>query len=204
MDRIRGGDAIPTIHAEIIPPQPAAASMVHSSRTIDVYPEFTPPLQRPIRARSTRRWKGARILLGLAIALAALVIALLALRGPIANWLPGASEIYQAVGIPIAPAGPTLEDVRVIRIYSRDSVILNIEGIVANQTGRQIDIPPLSLVIEDANGAALQTIPITAAPSRLNPGGTNRFATEISDPPAAMAGIAIQIGDGRLQPIAIN
>ena len=204
MDRIRNGDAIPTIHAEIIPPQPAASSRSRAARTIDVYPEFAAPLRPPMRPRYTNGRKGVRRALWMAIGFSAFAVALLALRGPILTMLPAASGVYQAAGIAPVPTGPALEDVRLIRIFGRGAVSLNLEGVLANPTGRQIVVPPMSLVIQDAAGGVLQTIDIAIAPATLNPGVTTRFAAEISDPPEAMAAMAIRLGDGPLQPIAID
>ncbi len=114
------------------------------------------------------------------------------------------AEIYRAIGIPVAPSGPTLEDVSVIRIYSRGAVILNLEGSVANPTGRQIDVPQLSLLVLDADDTVLATIALTPASLRLDPNGSTRFSTEIADPPPATARLAIQIGDGAVQPVQID
>lgn len=207
MDRIRGGNAIPTLHAEIIPPQATAASFSRASRTIDVYPEF-PSVAVPLKGtRPRRQWphrRGIRLLLWLALAIAVLAIVVLALRGPIVEHLPGTAGIYRAVGIQTAPTGPTLEDVSVIRIYSRGSVLLTVEGTVANATGRQIDIPPMSLFMLDANETALETIVLSPLSTRLDPNGSTRFTTEIANPPGTMASLAIQIGDGPIQPVIID
>ncbi|MHA1560386.1 MAG: hypothetical protein ACTSWI_06930 [Alphaproteobacteria bacterium] len=188
---------IRSLYAEIIPPRQRPAPRARPARVIDVHPEFLEPLAPAAKSTGPSfGYNTVRVWAACGIGLAAIAIALLMLRGPIVERLPLLSGAYRAVGIPMAPVDLALEDVQVVRVYSRGWVSLRIEGSIANPTGRQLDIPPMSLFVRGPDGLLLRAIALTPFPTRLDPGGVAQFALDVNAPPENTSALAIQIGDG--------
>lgn len=189
----------------ILPKRRTSQLRLDDAAVIDVYPGFESVADRvEYRPPSRRPWKGTIVWLWIAMAIAAIALALVALRGPIVDLIPTAAGAYRAVGIPTGADGLQIADTRVVRVYSRDWMSLRIEGGLGNPTGRQVTVPPLHLHLLDRNGEILRSLDLTPFPSTVNPGGTARFATDIAAPPAAMDAIALQLGDGPLRPVGID
>lgn len=188
---------IRSLYAEIIPPRQRPAPRARPTRVVDVHPEFTKPLAPTAKpARPSFGYKAIRVWAICGISLAVIAIALLMLRGPIVDRLPVLSEAYRAIGIPTGPVDLALEDVQVVRVYSRDWVNLRIEGSIANPTGRQLEIPPTTLFIRGPDGLLLRAIALAPFPTRLDPGGAARIALDVDALPDNTSALTIQIGDG--------
>ena len=205
MNRSSSNSDVRYLDAEIIPPG-RSRSMVRPARVIDVHPAFDTPLGpgRPQVRRARGVSRRAQVWLGIALAVATVLTLFFAFRGPIVDAAPGLAAAYRTVGIPTAPASLAFSGVRLIRVYSRGAVSLNIEGTITNPTGRQLDVPQLFLDLRDREGAAIQTLALAVSPARLNPGGVAGFSTTIADPPPAMADIAVRLGDGPIHAIALD
>jgi len=187
---------IRSLYAEILPPRQRPTPRSRPTRVVDVHSGFSEPLVSVGRpTQPAYGYKAIRVWAICGIGLAALAIALLILRGPIVERLPQLSEAYRAVGIATGPVDLQVEDVQIVRVYSRGWVSLRVEGTVANPTGRQIDIPPMSLLVRDPDGMLLRAIELTPFPAQIDPGGAARFAIDVNAPPENTSELAIQIGD---------
>ena len=188
---------IRTLYAEIIPPRQRPAPRARPVRVVDVHPGFTEPLSPETKpARPPFGYKAIRVWAIGGIGLAVVAIALLMLRDPILERLPLLSDAYRAVGATTGPDDLALENIQVVRVYSRGWVRLRIEGTVANPTGRQLDIPPITLLVRGTDGSLLRAMAITPFPPQLNPGGGARIALDVDALAENASSVAIQIGDG--------
>ena len=188
---------IRSLYAEIIPPRQRPTPRARPVRVIDIHPEFSEPLAPT--ATSTRPSFGhraIRVWAACGIGLVVIAFALLMLRGPIVERLPMLSGAYGAVGIATEPVDLALEDVQVVRIYSRGWVSLRVEGSIANPTGRQLDIPSISLFVRGPDGLLLRTIALSPLPTRLDPGSVGQFALDVNAPPENTNALSVQIGEG--------
>lgn len=204
MDRNRGANTSHSIDAQIIPPRRSTTRPKRAAKTIDVHPEFVTAPLRPQRSPRRDHGHGYRILLAVAIALSVLVAFLLLMRGPITDLLPGASAVYRAAGLSTGPQDLTLGTVHVVRVYSRDTIHFTVEGTIVNPTGRQVEIQNASLVLSDTAGVTLRSIDLPLVTTLINPGAALRFAIDIPDPPSALAGMGVVLGDGPPRPITID
>jgi len=190
-------DDIRTLYAEIIPPRQRPAPRARPVRVVDVHPGFTEPLSPAAKpSRQPFGYKAIRVWAICGIGLAVVAIALLMLRDPIVERLPLLSGAYRAVGVATGPTDLTVENVQVVRVYSRGWISLRIEGTIANPTGRQLDIPPTTLFVRGPDGSLLRAIALTPFPAQLNPGGGARIALDVDALPENTSAVAIQIGDG--------
>lgn len=194
-----------TIRGEIIPPPRRGAVGVADGDIIDLYPAFDRPIAyAPDQAGPRGSSKLLLRLLWAVLILLVLAAGLLALRGPIVDAVPQLSKVYSSIGLPTGPAGLTAEDIRVVRVYSRGWVGLSVEGTIANPTGRQVEIPEVALLLRGADGATLQTLPVSPSRTILNPGVAAQFTTEIANPPTGVAAIVVRIGNAESRPIPVN
>jgi hypothetical protein len=201
-------------HGEILAPSPAAppqrllarpaARPAATGPIIDLYPGFDTP--RPKQKAQPRAGanRPARpfpfVWLSAALMLAAIVTLLVAFRGPIVESVPALGDAYAAIGLETADTTLRLQNVRVIGVFSRERITVSVQGEVTNGTGRQFDVPTIELAIRSIDGQILSTMPLTPSRQTLDPGGTARFATQITEPPAGAHDITIRVGDEPAEP----
>ena len=189
---------------EILPPIRRATGGSVDGEIIDLYPGFDRPIAYATDRPRQRLPKWLRLVPWLALLLVTLLAALVLLRGPIVGAVPQLSAIYTAIGLPTGEAGLAAENVRVVRVYSRGWAELSIDGTIANPTGRQVEVPPVTLVLRAGDGSELQTLSVTPSRSLLNPGTTARFTTEIAAPPPDAVDILVRIGEAPSLIVPIN
>jgi hypothetical protein len=188
-------------HGEILTPSHRSVTVqslpVPTGPIIDIYPSFDRPQpKKPARRAARPARPFPRLWLWLALAIAAAISAIIALRGQIVDAVPSLAPAYSAVGLPVADANLHLGDVRVIGVYGRDELSISIQGEVVNSAGRQLELPTIELSLRAVNGRILETRTIEPGRAILDPGATYRFATEIVDPPPATYDITVRIGSG--------
>ncbi len=193
-----------TYRGQILLPTQSASIVGRDAATIDLYPGFDRPTAYPPVRPAKRRSKWPFALLWSILIVMALVAALLTLREPIVSAFPQLSTAYTAVGLPTGQAGLAFDDVRIVRVYARNSLGFSLDGAITNPTGRQVDVPPVTLTIRSSDGAELQMLQITPTRSVIDPGGTARFITDVAAAPAGAYDIALRLGDAPPTIIPIN
>lgn len=158
----------------------------------------TPKL--PVRTRRSKRRRGG-LGWGLATAMAALVVAVLALgREQLVSFWPPADDVYATLGFGLVdrPAGDGLELLEIVpsRLEQEGVAYLVLDGTVLNTSDEPVDVPQMVAVVRDAQNVALQQWTFSADVAALQPGQSVSFTTRLADPADTAADVKIVFMDG--------
>lgn len=152
------------------------------------------PGQKATGRRSRAGW------VALVVFMAALVAGVVLGREAVVQAWPPAARLYSALGLQPALPGAGLD----IRITSHDRTVVDdrpvlvVRGEVTNTTGDVVTVPKLEAVLRDGEGARLRAWTFAAAQTRLLPGETAPFSTQIEEPPSGAAALNIDfVGGGQ-------
>ena len=108
-------------------------------------------------------------------------------RQQIVEAAPGAVRLYALLGLTVSEVGKGLElrDVKSVRrLVDGESVII-IEGLVANVSEEDRQVPLMRASLLDSDGEELDQWTFSAQAEALPPGGTTAFETSMQNPPRA-------------------
>ena len=108
-------------------------------------------------------------------------------RDRLVEAAPGAVRLYALLGLPVGEVGSGLElrDVKSVRrLVDGESVII-IEGLVANVSEKERQVPLMRASLLDSDGEELDQWTFSAQAEALPPGGTTVFETSMQNPPRA-------------------
>ncbi|NIA68424.1 DUF3426 domain-containing protein [Pelagibius litoralis] len=149
-------------------------------------PPLRPPQRRPAPKKAKARRGGAIGWLLLLLFLLGLVAGAWFGRDQVVAQFPQTEPVYQALGIPVMPPGPTLE-LRVAdpksTVREGDRVIL-LRGTVTNISTRKQSVPKLMARLTGKDGEVLLEWVFEAPKAELDAGGEVEFATEAVNPPS--------------------
>jgi predicted Zn finger-like uncharacterized protein len=122
-----------------------------------------------------------------------------ALKDKVVEKWPGSAQIYALVGFAPDPLGFGLElrNVKSNEVKSGEDRVLEIEGEIANVSGKVRDIPMLKGTLFDAKNAELQNWTFPAPEARLLPGERKVFKTEVRNPKPEATRLTIVFHDGK-------
>ena len=184
-------DAFKAFLAEQSRPQPGldAASpteiMATAHRTLDDR-DAEGPSPTPSAARAPRSSRGVRVpsgflLMGLWIALAALLVAG---RERIVRALPQTARLYAGIGLGVNLRGLELAGVSSRLVTADGGPVLVVEGEIRNVAGREAAIPGLELSVQGADGRTLYTWTNETPRRTLGTAQAERFRARLAAPPA--------------------
>ncbi|MEM8798480.1 MAG: hypothetical protein AAGF15_00225 [Pseudomonadota bacterium] len=122
----------------------------------------------------------------------------LVLNKQIARALPAAKPIYAAIGL--APEARAVDPSQALRIVlprlprseERDGrVVQPVTGVIENIAQQEVIVPPLRGVLSDANGEEVFSWEFRAPFSRLAPGKSGAFHTEVDNLPPTSRNIEL-------------
>lgn len=124
---------------------------------------------------------------------AAVIVAVLARERIVAAW-PKAANLYDAIGIVMAPpeTGLTVRNLSSRRTLDNGIELLVVEGEIANLSKETKDVPPLRGALRDARQHDVQAWTFTVSETKLLPGEAVKFSTTLENP--ASEGTEIMIG----------
>lgn len=141
----------------------------------------------PDFAALSRRFSQAARGLPLTLILAVIVVggALGALLGreSIVRTAPTAALLYELAGMPVNLRGLELIEVTSGRGLEAGGEILTVEGLIANRTDRSHMVPPVSVILRDAEGRPLYSWEVQAPRATLHPGENVAFRARLVAPP---------------------
>jgi len=120
-------------------------------------------------------------------------------RAQIVESWPAAARFYQAVsdvtGLALLPpAEPlTIRDVNTRRTVREGRPVLVIAGTIENPSASVHDVPGLSVMLLDAAGGVVLESSFTPRATRLRPGESVTFRTQIVDPPADAVDLTLEL-----------
>lgn len=158
---------------------------------------FRPSLPQQVRVVRLTRYKNTINYL-LLLALLALVFALLYLtRFDVVRYVPKAEALYQKLGIESVKNGLTLEFENVVsQEFIADSVsYVKITGIVKNGSKYVMRVPPVQVVVYNAQGKELMRIIRILAQKKINPGYKFPFELVFPNPTPEQKNINVSFND---------
>lgn len=153
-------------------------------------PITVPPKLRPMAPAKRAGYIPLVLMLGVLVGLLA---AGYFFSGPIARVVPGADMIYKLLGL--SDTDPT--DVLLLgnlKTEMRGTSVLAIRGEMFNPSEYPLDIPPLMLIISDADQKKIGVMPFRLQEERIEPGETISFQKIYQDPPAGMKSVVVNFG----------
>ena len=150
-----------------------------------------PPRQRalPEPPRRRSRWGALRWLV-LAVLLALAVLAgVVAARGAVVALWPPAARLYALAGFAAEPPWTGLKIEKLVPSRTPDGLV--IEGDIANNGKRTLDLPRLRVALRDASEKEVQFKIVDPPQPRLPPGAVAHFKTPFDHPDDAAKGVVV-------------
>ena len=129
----------------------------------------------------------------LALALFCLSVAAvtLATRSTLARHVPGVASLFETLGLPVAPRGLTLRDVKSALVAEGGKTVLTLQGEITNPRAESMAVPALTLVVRDRGQMPLYTWTAASPKARLAGGETVAFRSRLAAPPADGADVRV-------------
>lgn len=163
---------------------------------IHVKPRSSEPILRRILSaagRQARRVRPRRVVGMLlfcgAIALGALAVTF---RTPIVARMPDLAGLFQLAGLDVNLRGLEFRDLRTFREMEDGSIVLVIEGTIANIEKQPMPVPAIRLALRSEDAQEIYAWTMEPRLRRLDVGGTTRFRTRLSAPPDLAADIQVR------------
>ncbi|MEE8189536.1 MAG: DUF3426 domain-containing protein [Kiloniellales bacterium] len=187
-------------------PEPPLEDLTEEETAVPDIPEADPGLMEPIPEglgapglRSRRAYRRppsppveqrSSLLLGwllLLVVVAGLSGGFYFGREQIVEAAPGAVRLYALLGLPVKDVGEGLElrDVKSVRRLVDGKSVIIIEGLVANVSEKDQQVPLMRASLLDSDGEELDQWIFSAQAETLPPGGTTAFETSMQNPPRA-------------------
>ena len=178
------------------PPQPIDIETLAKKPKIHVrMKQKEPILRRMARAlwRRTRQIHPRRVVGGLvflsAIGACMLVVSL---RNPIVERMPDLAGLFAMAGLEVNLRGLEFRDLRTFRELENGTVVLVIEGTIENIKARRMPVPAMRFALRSDDAQEIYAWVVEPRLRRLEPGGSTRFRTRLSAPPALAADIQVR------------
>ena len=119
----------------------------------------------------------------LCVALAAMVLALVIWRVEIVRLLPQTATFYRLVGLEVNLRGLAFKDVTTSTETVDGKQVLVIEGMIAAQTRKPVELPRLRFSVRDAHETEIYAWNAVLEQPALKPGENVWFRTRLASPP---------------------
>lgn len=153
---------------------------------------------RPSRKKSKSSRKSgvisAKGLLGSSLLAASILLCFAAVkyREQAVRIFPDLAGLYQLAGMTVNLRGLVFKDIRTFREVDDGTVVLVVEGTVANITGNETLIPAIKLALRSQDTQEIHTWVVEPREDRLAPGDRTRFRARLSNPPERAADIQLR------------
>ena len=124
-----------------------------------------------------------------AVALFALAVTF---RTPIVARMPDLAGLFQLAGLHVNLRGLEFRDLRTFREIEDGSIVLVIEGTIANVEKQPMPVPAIRLALRSEDAQEIYAWTMEPRLRRLDVGGTTRFRTRLSAPPDLAADIQVR------------
>jgi predicted Zn finger-like uncharacterized protein len=118
------------------------------------------------------------------IAMASIVLALVIWRAEIVRMLPQTATFYRLAGLEVNLRGLAFKDVKMSTETVDGKPVLVIEGMIAAQTRKPVELPRLHFSVRDARGTEIYAWNAVLEQASLKPGETAWFRSRLASPPA--------------------
>ncbi|MBL6852927.1 MAG: zinc-ribbon domain-containing protein [Alphaproteobacteria bacterium] len=190
------------------PPPPPAPVPAHEPEPVAVQPRvaaFAPPaaegdVPETVAAPSASRWGGRITVLAGWIALVALILVIgwagISFRDNVATWVPQTASFYNAAGLAVSPKGIAFTDVAYQNQMEDGQQVLAVTGKIVNRSNHELTVPLVRVALFDAERHELYHWTFVPGVATLQPGGSAKFRTRLSSPPAGTHNLEVRFANG--------
>lgn len=116
-------------------------------------------------------------------------------RQEVATLWPRSASLYASVGLPVNARGLAFSDVTYSREQEDGEPVLAVTGSLVNVSGRELAVPPVTLVMSDDSKRELYRWTFTPIVSTLAAGQSVKFSTRVSSPPTGAEHLQLQFAE---------
>jgi hypothetical protein len=119
-------------------------------------------------------------------------VAMVGARNEVVRYLPQTASLFAAIGMPVNLRHLTFEDVKISKDEQDGVAVLTVEGTIASQSNKAVEVPRMRLAVRNATGQEIYAW--TARPSRsiLEPGQKLPFRSRLASPPADASDVLVR------------
>ncbi len=154
----------------------------------------------PIQPRRRRRGLSAStfaIWILILIAIGVFLAALYQYRVEIVRGWPQTASLYELAGIAVISDGLDFRNVSFERAMDDGLPMLTISGQIVNITNQALPIPRVRVILRDAEEVEVYSWTFALPQTRLGPGASTDFVTELSSPPVTAAQLEVLFAEDR-------
>jgi predicted Zn finger-like uncharacterized protein len=173
------------------PPSPPVATEIYDD--LEVVAADSDPGRKPAspgKAKPPQPDK-PRARVGMLVGIAAALVVVLGglggavlFRTQVAGVVPGAADVFAAVGLPVNEMGLVLEGVASKPTFQAGRPVLSISGAVRNTKEEAAAVPPIRFALVDPKGVEVASLTAEPSGESLPGGGVRYFTVALPDPPA--------------------
>ncbi len=131
------------------------------------------------------------------VAMAALSVALVVWRTDVVRLMPQTAAFFRTVGLDVNLRGLAIENVKVTSETVDGKPVFVIEGVVADVSRKQLQVPRLRFVVHDDKGTEIYGWTSVIEQSTLQAGERTPFTSRLASPPADARSIAVRFFNKR-------
>jgi len=125
-------------------------------------------------------------------AMGALVAALVVWRVDVVRLMPQTAAFYKLVGLDVNVRGLRFKDVKVTSEMVEGKPVLVIEGVIAGEGSKPVELPRLRFSVRDAQGAEIYAWNAVLEQPVLRPGEKAVFKSRLASPPPEARNIDVR------------
>ena len=178
---------------EPIPVQPRVAAFAPAAEVAAAEDDAVP---ETVAAPRAARWGGRAAVMGGGVALVALILvigwAAVSFRDNVATWVPQTASFYNAAGLTVSPKGIAFTDVAYQNQMEDGQNVLAVTGKIVNRSNHELTVPLVRVALFDADRHELYHWTFVPSVATLQPGGSAKFRTRLSSPPAGTHNLEVR------------
>ena len=108
----------------------------------------------------------------------------------VVSLLPGSARLYAMMGRPVSSLGLKIDNVRSAWSDSGGQRVLQVDGVIINQTSGEVSVPPVEIALQDKSGKQLSQVTTRVLP--LGAGAKSPFRVEIPGAPETVSSLKVR------------
>lgn len=106
------------------------------------------------------------------------------------SLLPGSARLYAMMGRPVSSLGLKIDNVRSAWSDTGGQRVLQVDGVIINQTSGEVSVPPVEIALQDKSGKQLSQVTTRVLP--LGAGAKSPFRVEIPGAPETVSSLKVR------------
>jgi hypothetical protein len=119
-------------------------------------------------------------------------VAMVGARNEVVRFLPQTAALFAAIGLPVNLRHLTFEDVKISKDEQDGIAVLTVDGIIASQSNKPVEVPRMRLAVRNATGQEIYAWTSSPTRSILEPGQKLPFRSRLASPPADASDVLVR------------